>query len=176
MSNFAGIALVFGYLSLLTVGGGLAAFPELKALTVDQLHWLDFPELLHLYSLGQLSPGPNMMMVASIGVRVAGPPGALLALVCFLAPTSLVTFAVGRLWNRLGTWRWRPAIQRGLGSVSVGLVLAGCITMGRGALTDGESAAIALVVLALLLKTRMNPAVPILGSGLLALLLYWAKV
>jgi chromate transport protein ChrA len=63
---------VFAYLSLLTVGGGLAAFPELEYLTVSVYKWLNSTQLIHLYSLGQVAPGPNMMMVAAIGERVAG--------------------------------------------------------------------------------------------------------
>ena len=114
----------------------LTAFPELKELSVDTYHWITFPELLHFYSLGQLAPGPNMMMVVSIGAVVAGLPGAAVALVAFFLPTGILTFAVGRLWIHLSTWRWRPAIQVGLGSVAVGLVLAGAIIMGRGALTQ----------------------------------------
>ena len=70
MKQLGDIAGVFAYLSLLTVGGGMAAFPELKELTVDVHQWLTFPELLHYYSLGQLAPGPNMMMVASVGAQV----------------------------------------------------------------------------------------------------------
>ena len=72
MKQLGDIAGVFAYLSLLTVGGGMAAFPELKELTVNTFHWLTFPELLHYFSLGQLAPGPNMMMVASVGAHVAG--------------------------------------------------------------------------------------------------------
>ena len=59
MKQLGDIAGVFAYLSLLTVGGGMAAFPELKTLTVDTYHWVTFPELLHFYSLGQLAPGPQ---------------------------------------------------------------------------------------------------------------------
>ena len=76
MKQLFDIGGVFAYLSLLTVGGGVAAFPELKELTVDTYHWLTFPELLHYYSIGQLAPGPNMMMVASVGAHVAGLTGA----------------------------------------------------------------------------------------------------
>jgi len=72
MTQLPALISVFAYLSLLTVGGGLAAFPELKYLTVDRYHWLDATALIHLYSLGQVAPGPNMMMVAAIGERVAG--------------------------------------------------------------------------------------------------------
>jgi len=35
MNQITSLARVFAYLSLLTVGGGLAAFPEMKFLTVD---------------------------------------------------------------------------------------------------------------------------------------------
>ena len=36
------LAGVFAYLSLLTIGGGMSAFPEMKSLTVDVYHWLTF--------------------------------------------------------------------------------------------------------------------------------------
>ncbi|WP_421998151.1 chromate transporter [Reyranella sp.] len=169
MKQLVDIAGVFAYLSLLTVGGGMAAFPELTTLTVDVYHWVDFSTLLHFYSLGQLSPGPNMMMVASIGAVVAGLPGAAVALIAFFLPTGLLTFGIGRLWTHLATWRWRPAIQAGLGAVSVGLVLAGAIIMGRGALTNVLYAALAIGVFGLLLRSKINPAYPIVASGLIGL-------
>lgn len=173
MKQLLDIAGVFAYLSLLTVGGGMAAFPELKTLTVDTYHWVTFPEMLHFYSLGQLAPGPNMMMVVSIGAVVAGLPGAAVALIAFFLPTGILTWAIGRLWIHLATWRWRPAIQTGLGSVSVGLVLAGAIIMGRGAVTNALYAAVAIVVFFLLLKTKINPAYPIVASGLVGVVAHW---
>ena len=93
MKNLVDIAGVFAYLSLLTVGGGMAAFPELKTLTVDTYHWMTFPEMLHFYSLGQLAPGPNMMMVASIGAVVSGLPGAAVALIAGAAPYDVYPVA-----------------------------------------------------------------------------------
>ena len=173
MKQLGDIAGVFAYLSLLTVGGGMAAFPELKTLTVDTYHWVTFPEMLHFYSLGQLAPGPNMMMVVSIGAVVAGLPGAAVALIAFFLPTGILTWGIGRLWTHLATWRWRPAIQTGLGSVSVGLVLAGAIIMGRGAVTNALYAAVAIVVFFVLLKTKINPAYPIVASGLVGMLAHW---
>ena len=182
MKQLGDIAGVFAYLSLLTVGGGMAAFPELKTLTVDTYHWVSFPEMLHFYSLGQLAPGPNMMMVVSIGAIAAqagvpnvaaGLTGAAVALIAFFLPTGILTWVICRVWTHLATWRWRPAIQTGLGSVSVGLVLAGAIIMGRGAITDALYAAVAIVVFFLLLKTKINPAYPIVASGLVGMLAHW---
>ena len=83
MRQLPALVGVFAYLSLLTIGGGMSAFPEMKTLTVEVYHWLTFPQLIHFYSVGQLAPGPNMMMVAAIGEWVAGPLGALLVVIAF---------------------------------------------------------------------------------------------
>lgn len=172
MKPYDDLVLVFAYLSLLTVGGGMAAFPAMKELTVDVHHWVTFPELLHFYSLGQLAPGPNMMMVAGLGAWVAGAPGAAVVLVAFLLPTGLLTFAVGRMWTRLAAWRWRPAIQRGLGAVSVGLIAAGAITMARGALRGPFSVVLAVAVFAVLMNSRISPSIPVVACGLIGLAAY----
>src|SRR5207344_3359280 len=97
---------------LLTIGGGMAAYPALEHEVVDVHHWLTQQGLVHLYSVGQMAPGPNMMVVASIGEHVAGPAGSLVVVLAFFLPTVLITFAVGRLWVKLERWRWRNAIQR----------------------------------------------------------------
>ena len=172
MSQLPALIGVFAYLSLLTIGGGMAAFPELKTLTVEVHHWLTFEQLVHLYSVGQLAPGPNMMLVAAIGARVAGVLGALTAVVAFFLPTGLLTFGIGRLWTRLDGWPWLEAIQRGLAPVSIGLLFAGAITIARGAVTDLEGVAIAVTLLAILLSTRINPALLILASAAVGVLLY----
>ena len=169
MKQLYALVGVFAYLSILTVGGGMAAFPEMKTLTVEVYHWLTFPQLIHLYSVGQLAPGPNMMVVAAIGEWAAGPLGALLATVSFILPTAVITLAAGRLWERLQGWPWRDAIQRGLAPVAIGLLLAGCLSVAKGAVTGWLTAFIAVAVFGLLLRTRINPAILILGSGLIGL-------
>jgi chromate transporter len=174
MSQIPALLGVFAYLSLLTVGGGLAAFPELHHLVVDVHHWLDGPQLVHLYSLGQTAPGPNMMMVVAIGERVAGPFGAVATLLAFFLPTGVLALGVGRLWARLERWPWREAIERGLAPVSVGLVLSGSISLARVALSGWTAAAVAAVVFALLLGTRINPAFLVLGGGLVGLFAFGA--
>ena len=113
MDQLAALAEVFSYLSFLTIGGGMAAYPEMQHLVVEVHKWLTTKELVHIYSVGQLSPGPNMMMVAAIGVRVAGIPGALIAAAAFFLPTGLLTFAVGRLWKRLANWPGGPRSRAG---------------------------------------------------------------
>lgn len=175
MSRLPALIGVFAYLSLLTMGGGMAAFPELKVLTVDVHRWLTFPQLIHLYSVGQMAPGPNMMMVASIGEWVAGVPGSVAVLLAFFLPTALLTFGVGRLWIRLETWPWRASIQLGLAPVSIGLILAGCLTIAEGAVTGWLAVVIMIAVFAVLLRTRINPALLVLGGALISLFAFSAR-
>ena len=166
MDQIPALARVFAYLSLLTIGGGMAAYPEMKSLVVDVHHWLTNEQVIHIYSIGQMAPGPNMMMVAAMGERVSGFAGAVVAALAFFVPTGILTFGVGRLWNKLANWPWRDSIQKGLGPVAIGLAVAGLITFGRGSITGWVTAAIGLVVFALTMQTKINPALLILGGAI----------
>jgi chromate transporter len=170
MNQTPALVRVFAYLSLLTIGGGMAAFPEMKILTVEVHNWLTFPQLIHLYSVGQMAPGPNMMMIVPIGAWAGGVLGAIVVVLAFFGPTAVLTFIVGRLWNKLENWPWRRSIQQGLAPVSIGLLLAGCFTMAKGAIFGLETATIAVGVLLLLLNYKMNPALLILVGAVIGVM------
>jgi len=175
MSQIPALVRVFAYLSILTVGGGMAAFPEMKILTVEVHQWLTFPQLIHLYSVGQMAPGPNMMMIVAIGQWVGGMFGAVAVLIAFFGPTALLTFVVARLWQKMEKWPWRTSIQQGLAPVSIGLLLAGCFTMARGAISGTETAAIAVGVLLILQQYKVNPALLVAGSAVLGMFSFAPK-
>jgi chromate transporter len=175
MNQIPALIRVFAYLSLLTVGGGMAAFPEMKILTVEVHKWLTFPQLIHIYSVGQMYPGPNMMMIVVIGQWAGGILGALAVLIAFFGPTALLAFIVARLRKKLEKWPWRTSIQRGLAPVSIGLLLAGCFTMAKGAIFGVETAAIAVGVLLILLQYKVNPALLVLGGAVLGVISFMPK-
>ena len=170
MNQIPALVRVFAYLSLLTVGGGMAAFPEMKVLTVDVHKWLTFPQLIHMYSVGQMAPGPNMMMIVPIGQWAGGFLGAAAVLVAFFGPTAVLAFIVARGWKKLEKWPWRTSIQQGLAPVSIGLLLAGCFTMAKGAITGAETAAISVGVLLILMRYKINPALLVLAGAVIGLL------
>lgn len=170
MNQIPALVRVFAYLSLLTVGGGMAAFPEMKVLTVEAHKWLTFPQLIHLYSVGQMAPGPNMIMIVSIGQWAGGFLGALAVPTAFFGPTALLAFIVARMRKKLEKWPWRTSIQKGLAPVSIGLLLAGCFTMAKGAISGVETAAIAVGVLLILLRYKINPALLVLGGAVIGVI------
>ena len=170
MSEIPALARVFSYLSLLTVGGGMAAFPELQDQAVHVHGWLTDKQLIHLYSVGQLAPGPNMMMIVAIGQWAGGLAGALVVLAAFFGPTAVLAYAVAAAWKRLESWPWRTSIQKGLAPVSIGLLLAGGLTMAKGAVTGTLTATVAAAVLIVLLRFKINPALLVIGGGVFGFL------
>jgi chromate transporter len=170
MDQSSALARVFAYLSLLTIGGGMAAYPEMKSLVVGQYHWMTDAQLIHVYSVGQMAPGPNMMMVAAVGVHVAGILGAVIAASAFFLPTGVLTFVVGRIWKRIANWPWRASIQKGLAPVAIGLAVAGTITLGRGAITNWITVLVGLAVFFATLRTKFNPALLILGGAVVGVI------
>ena len=169
MDQIPALIRVFAFLSFLTIGGGMAAFPEMKVQVVAVNHWLTDEQLIHVYSTGQMSPGPNMMMVAEIGQLVAGFTGAVVCALAFFVPTGVLTFGVGRLWNRLDKWPWRNSIQKGLAPVAIGLAVGGLIIFGKGAITNWITVVLALLTFVAVNRTKVNPALFILSAGVIGI-------
>ncbi|NMJ42460.1 chromate transporter [Roseomonas sp. JC162] len=93
-----------------------------------------------------------------------------MVLIAFFGPTGLLTYLAGRSWQRLEAWPWRRSIEMGLAPVSIGLLLAGCFSMAKGAIFDLDTAAIAVAVLLILQRYKVNPALLVLGSAVIGVL------
>jgi len=157
---------VFSLLSILAVGGGTAVLPEMKALTVNVHQWITDGQFRDIYSLGQVAPGPNMLMVIVIGYHVAGTPGALIAFCGFFFPASALALGSSRLWNHFEGSPWRLALQKALAPIVVGLMAAGMIAIARTAITGLETTLIAAAVFAIIyFGPKINPALLILMGG-----------
>jgi chromate transporter len=111
-----------------------------------------------------------MMMIVAIGQWAGGILGAVTVLFAFFGPTAVLAYIVARLWRKLEKWPWRTSIQQGLAPVSIGLLLAGCFTMAKGAIFGTETAAIAVGVLLILLQYKVNPALLVLCGAVLGVL------
>ena len=157
---------VFSLLSILAIGGGTAVLPEMKELTINAHHWLTESQFRDIYSLGQVAPGPNMLMVIVIGYHVAGTPGALIAFTGFFLPDSTLALGCWRLWNHFDGSPWRLALQNALAPIVVGLMAAGTIAVARTAITGTETTLIAIAVFGLVyFGPKINPALIILAGG-----------
>ena len=116
-----------------------------------------------------------MMMIVAIGDWAGGLLGAAVVLVAFFGPTGLLAFLIGRAWTKLEKWPWRLSIQRGLAPVSIGLLLAGTLSMAKGSVTGWTTGAIALGVLLIMLWRKVNPALLVLGGAIVGGIVFIPK-
>jgi chromate transporter len=166
MSKLWSLAGVFALLSIVAVGGGTAVLPEMERLVVHDFHWMGDQQFRDIYSLGQVAPGPNMLMVLIIGYRLAGAAGAAVVAFAFFLPDCILTLFANRLWDRLADSRWRSALQRGLAPVAIGLMLSGTYALARLSISNFMGLAIAAGTCGILWLRRVNPLLLISAGGL----------
>ncbi len=151
------LALLFGGLSLLAIGGASSALPGMERAIVFQHHWMSAQEFARLFGLAQAAPGPNMLAVTLFGWRIAGLAGALVATLAFLLPACALAYAVGRLWLRFAERRWLRVVQAGLLPVTAGLMLSAAALLVSDAAVDWRAGLVALGVACMCLLTRLHP-------------------
>ncbi len=165
------LSAVFTMMGLLAFGGGTAVLPEMQHVTVHTYQWLSDAQFRSIYSLGQISPGPNMLMVLLIGYRLSGAVGAIVVGLAFFVPDCIIAVLVNRLWHHFHDSPWQRAIQRGMGPVAIGLMISGTYAIARLSIINLFTLGIALVVFAILMWRHVNPAVLVMVGGFAYLLL-----
>ncbi len=164
MAALIHLALTFGMLSILAVGGGTAVLHEMQEV-LAQRYQIDSDTFVHVYSVGQLAPGPNMTMVLVFGYQIAGLFGAAIVGMSFFFPSSFLCFWVGRIWTRIGDTPWRRAVQNALEPISIGLMCSGVYAVAKAAIQGPLTITLAVVSFAIIMLTRINPVFVILGVG-----------
>lgn len=147
----------FALMSLFAMGGANAAFPEMHRLAVDVMHWMTDRQFADLYAIAQVTPGPNVIVVTLIGFHVAGFSGALVATLAMCGPTCIFAFFVGQIWDRFKDAPWRAIIQAALVPVSLGLIGASALVIGRVAGQSWQTAALMLATAGITYRLRLNP-------------------
>jgi len=159
------LALYFGLLSLISVGGIPSVLPEMQRYIVDVRHWASAEDFIQMFAIGQAAPGPNVLIAGLIGWKVAGVAGAFVALGAICGPAAVVAFWVAGVWERMKNSPWRAIAQRAMGPMVVGLVLSGGFVLATpGNTPDWRLWLIAAASAAAMLAGKVNP-LWLLGAG-----------
>jgi chromate transporter len=165
------IIILFGRLGAVSFGGGGASvLPELQHELVVRAGAVTERQFLNAYALGQATPGPGILWLVPLGSYIAGAPGAVAALVSFIAPPLLLQVFVAAQWERLSRSPWTRALDRSLVPISVGLIGGSVFALGSPLLPVPAHAAGAALAALISLRWRISPAVFVLGAGALGIL------
>lgn len=169
------LVLLFGSLSLMSIGGGNAVLPEMHLRAVSGEHWLSNSQFADIFSISQTTPGPSILIVAMVGYAAGVPVGGVaggiiggvIATVATVLPAASVVYAVTRFWQRAQKSKWRIAIEKGLAPLTVGLILATSLVMSRAADHDWRAYTLTGICTLIFILTKMNPLIVVAAAGVL---------
>ena len=163
------MTLVFLKIGAVLYGSGYVLLAFLRADFVERLGWLTDRQLLDAVAVGQVTPGPVFTTATFIGFLLAGWTGAVLATVAIFLPSFVFVAASRPLLPRLRGSRRAAAFLDGVNVAALGLMAAVTWQLGRAAVVDPLTAALALAAAVLLVRTRVNSVWLLAGGGALGL-------
>lgn len=176
----------FLQVGLFSFGGGYGVLPVIQQQVVTENHWLTLKEFTDVVTISQMTPGPIALNAATfVGMKLAGPLGAVVATVGCSLPTALLALAVGHYYFKYrnmtlvkGVFEGlRPAVvsliaTAGLSILFLSLFNTESIQAGAFAQTDLKAVFIFAVCFVILRKWKPDPIYIMLGSGVAGIVAY----
>jgi chromate transporter len=174
------IFLYFVKIGSVMYGSGYVLLAFLQGDLVTRWSWLSAQQLLDATAVGQVTPGPLFTTATFIGFvlghRVGGLTGgllgALLATIGIFLPSFVFIAIGGPLFPRLRQSRLVGAILDGVNVAALALIAATMVQLGRDALVDRTTVAVAVVSAVLLMRFRVSSALLVLAGAVIGLLFY----
>ncbi len=179
----------FFQIGLFSFGGGYASMPLIQNQVVTIRGWLTLTELADMITISQMTPGPIAINSATfVGTRLAGLPGAIVATLGCVVPSSIVVLTLAFLYYKYKNISYMQGVLYGLRPVVVALIAnagvsilvmalfrSGTVTL-EAANFDWLALLIVAGCLVALMKFKKDPILVMFGAGIVGLVLYFAGV
>ena len=162
------VAWVAFKVGALSFGGGFVIIPLMQADAVGH-HWMTSDQFLNGVALGQITPGPVVLTVATVGYAAAGLGGGLLAALVAFTPSFAFILIGGRYFGALRGNRHAQAFLDGAGPAAIGAILGSAVALAR-ALTEPWQYAVLAGAAVLLLALRRGVVLTLLSAGTVGLI------
>ena len=169
------VFLIFAKIGSVLFGSGYVLLAFLRADFVERLGWMTEAQLIDAVAVGQVTPGPVFTTATFIGYLLAGPKGALLATLGIFLPAFVFVALSGPLVPKLRASKLAGAFLDGVNVASLALMAVVTFQLGRAAIVDVPTVALALVSAAVLLRFRLNPTWLIAGGAAVGCAVQFAR-
>lgn len=183
------LKLAFAYLQigLLSIGGGHASIPVVKAIVVDGYAWMTEMEFTDMITLSEMTPGPFAINSATfVGLKIAGVFGGIIATVCFLIPSIIICLSLYSIYQKHKNAKITGGLMRGIRPAVAGLITSAGFLIFLSAIFGANTLLqmknnfnfdiIALILFVFMFiiarKTKINGVFLIIISGALGGLIY----
>lgn len=173
----------FVQVGLFSVGGGYAAMPLIQSQVVERHDWLTMAEFTDLITIAEMTPGPIAINSATfVGIRVAGPLGAVVATFGCILPSLLLVSLLAFLYYRYQKLSTMQSVLAGLRPAVVALIASAGLSILLLVLTCGAplrletinwvGGALFLAAFVLLRRWKWNPILTMVLCGSANLLIH----
>ncbi len=168
--NVTDISVFFFKVGALTFGGGLTMIAFIHEQVVNQFRWLTPQEFIDGLALGQITPGPILMVAAYVGYKVAGIVGAVFAAAAVFLPAFMMMLAMLPVFDHVRTLVWAKAALQGIGPAVIGVIAVSLVQMAPHALPDPFAIAVLIATVIALLVWRFGALKLIIAGSVLGVL------
>jgi chromate transporter len=157
----------FTKIGALIFGNAYVVLECFRAELIERGHNITPTQLVDAFAIGQLAPGPLLLVGTFLGYLLGGASGAVVATVALFLPGLLLAFGVVPLVSRLRARYKVDAFLRGTAAGCLGLLAFAILDLARCTITTIPYAVLAIGGAVALLRYRVHPTW-VLASGLLA--------
>ena len=168
--GLADVAMQFAVVGAFTFGGSLSIIALIQDQFVHQLSWLTMQEFLDGLALGQLTPGPPVMLATYVGYKALGLTGAVVAAFAIFLPSFVMMFALLPVFERVRAVTWARAALQGMVSGVIGVLAITLARLAPHAVVDWFSAALFVGAATALLLWRAAPLQLVAGGAVLGIM------
>ena len=151
------VVALFSAVGAFTFGGGLSMIALVEERVVDRLHWLTPEEFIAGLALGQLTPGPVLMVAAYVGYKLLGIVGAVAAAAAAFLPSFVLMLAILPAFDRVRNLGWAKAVVQGVVPGVIGVMAVALARMAPHAAPDPLALAVLIATVTALLLWRLAP-------------------
>ncbi len=156
--SLGALFLIFLKIGSVLFGSGYVLLAFLQSDLVDRTHWLTQAQLLDAVAVGQITPGPVFTTATFVGYLLGGNAGAIIATVGIFLPAFFFVSISGPLLPHVRRSPIAGAFLDGVNAGSFALMVEVTWQLGRAAVVDVTTLALAIVSAILLLRFRLNSA------------------
>jgi chromate transporter len=164
--SLAMLFLFFLKVGAVLYGSGYVLLAFIRADLVDRWHWLTESQLLDAVAVGQVTPGPVFTTATFIGYVLGGTKGAVIATVGIFLPAFVFVAASGPLVPRIRKSPIAGAFLDGVNAAALALMVVVTYQLGRAAIVDFTTIALAVLSGAIIFSFRLNSAWLVLGGAI----------
>lgn len=160
-----------------TFGGGYAMVPLIEIEVVDKKKWIDKEEFLDTLVIAQSFPGALAVNTSIfIGYRIAGPLGAIVALLGTVLPSLFIIILIASFFMQFRNNYYVDLAFKGISAAVPVLVLIAVVSLSKSIKKNYRNAILILITIVLISLLKIHPVIVILASGIYGVIYYRERV